>query len=56
MSALLENLTWQQGGILFCVVMLIIAAVSLRAHGHDMRRRQRQRDAWARFYRMRWDE
>ena len=47
-------MTWAQGAILYMVLLIVVAAVSLWMHGSPMRRRARRREMIDRYSRMEW--
>lgn len=47
-------MTWQQGAIAYCVLLVVIAAVSFWLHGRPMRRRAARRRMIERYCRLEW--
>jgi hypothetical protein len=47
-------MTWQTGLILICVLLVLLAIVSLWLHGRNMRLRQYRRQMIDRYSRMEW--
>ena len=47
-------MTWQAGGLIYCLLMIGIAGVSIWLHGRPMRRRAARRRMIERYTRLEW--